>query len=279
MKRLVLAAFLASAVLAAPAVAFSAPAAPERDLDGLFAQGTKAMHDGRAGDAINAFEALADEGVVDASASYDRGLAYATRVRIGAELPGDLGRAAQGFEEARSLSHDPRVIEDASRALTAVRGEVARRRLRAGQPADVDAGRSLARAVAGLVPEDVWAGLCAASSLAMAAGLFARWRGSAPRVRVAGGIAAGVATPALAVAMMMTLAARHDRLDLREAVVVTPTARPTDERGITRPGETPLPEGALVEVIDEHGPSTRVRFGAVDAWVPSGALRNLARLD
>jgi hypothetical protein len=261
-----------------PAVAVSATAT-ERDPDGLFAQGTKAMHEGRAGDAINAFEALADEGVVDASASYDRGLAYATRVRIGAELPGDLGRAAQGFEEARALSHDPRTLEDASRALAAVRGEVARRRLRAGQPADVDAGRSLARAVAGLVPEDVWAALCVASSIVLAAGLFARWRGSAPRVRVAGGIAAGVAMPALAVAIVMTLAARHDRLDLREAVVVTPTARPTDERGITRPGETPLPEGALVEVIDDHGPSTRVRFGAVDVWVPAGALRTLTRPD
>ena len=47
--------------------------------------------------------------VVDAAASYDRGLAYAMRVRIGAEVPGDLGRAAQGFEEARELSREDRV--------------------------------------------------------------------------------------------------------------------------------------------------------------------------
>ncbi len=88
----------------------SSPSNPPPADDGaaaLFESATKALHEGRAGDAIGAFETLADEGVVDAVASYDRGLAYAMRVRIGAEVPGDLGRAAQGFEEARDLSRDP----------------------------------------------------------------------------------------------------------------------------------------------------------------------------
>jgi hypothetical protein len=250
---------------------------PDDESASLFALGIKALHDGRAGDAINAFEAFADQGGVDATASYDRGLAYAMRVHIGAEKPGDLGRAAQGFEEARSLSHDRRAVDDASRALDAVRSEVARRRLRAGQPADVDAGRSLARAVAGLVSEDAWAALCVVASMAFAAGLLIRLRVSGPRLRVGGGVTAGVAVPALALAVAMTLAARHDRLELREAVVVAPGTRPTDERGIVLPGATSLPEGALVEVIDERGTSTRVRFGAVDVWVASTALRALAR--
>ena len=100
---------------------------PDDESASLFALGIKALHDGRAGDAINAFEAFADQGGVDATASYDRGLAYAMRVHIGAEKPGDLGRAAQGFEEARGLSHDRRAVDDASRALDAVRSEVARR--------------------------------------------------------------------------------------------------------------------------------------------------------
>jgi hypothetical protein len=243
----------------------------------LFAQATLALREGRAGDAIASFEALADRGVVDPVASYDRGLAYATRVRIGAEVPGDLGRAAQGFEEARDLSHDARLGEDASRALTVVRSEVARRRTRAGQPVEVDPGRSLGRAVASLLGEDTWAGLAVAASALLSLGLFVRWLTRAARVRVACAVAAGVAAPVLAVSTAMTLAARHDRLGLREAVVVTASARPIDERGIAVSGAPPLPEGARVEIVDARGASSRVRFGAMEAVVPADALRDLAR--
>ncbi|HXX67708.1 MAG TPA: hypothetical protein VEK07_11025 [Polyangiaceae bacterium] len=253
------------------------PVAADSESSTLFASGAKALHEGRAGDAVDLFEALADRGVVDAAASYDRGMAYAMRVRIGAEQGGDLGRAAQGFEEARELSRDSHLIDDASRALTTVRSEVARRRLRAGQPADVESGRTIARALAGVVPEDGWAIVCVVASMAFSVGLFLRWVGRTTRLRVAGGVSAGVAAPALTLAVAMTLASRHDRLELREAVVVSPSARPTDERGIALPGATSLPEGALVEVIDERGDSTRVRFGASDEWIASSAVRALAK--
>jgi len=261
--------------------ALLAPALARADGDAarLFAQGTKALHDGRAADAIGAFEALADRGVVDPVASYDRGLAYAMRVRIGAEVPGDLGRAAQGFAEARDLSRDPGLVDDASRALALVRSEVARRRTRAGEPVEVDPGRSLARTVAGLLGEDTWSVLAAVSSALLALGLFVRWLSGAARVRVGGAIAAGVTAPVLAVATTMTLAARHDRLTLREAIVVSADARPSDERGITVPGATPLPEAARVEVLDTHDAQSRVRFGKIAAWVPSADLRPLARAD
>jgi hypothetical protein len=255
----------------------TSPARAEDDPAALFAQATQALKEGRAGDAIASFEALADRGVVDPVASYDRGLAYATRVRIGAEVPGDLGRAAHGFEEARDLSRDSRLTEDATHALTVVRSEVARRRTRAGQPVEVDPGRSLTRTVASLLPEDTWAALAVASSALLALGLFVRWLARAHRLRVACGVAAGVAAPALAVSIAMTLAARHDRLGLREAVVVTSSARPIDERGIAVAGATPLPEGARVEVIEARGPWTRVRFGSIEASVTAGTLRDLAR--
>jgi hypothetical protein len=244
----------------------------------LFDSAARALRDGRASEAIAAFEALADRGVVDAVASYDRGLAYATRVHIGAEAPGDLGRAAHGFEEARDLSRDPRLGDDASRALGVVRGEIARRRMRAGEPVEVDPGRSLARTVAALLAEDTWALLSVVASAVLAIGLFVRWLARAPRVRVAGGVSAGVAAPLVAVAVAMTLAAQHDRASLREAVVVVASERPSDPRGIALPGATPLPEGARVEVVGERGAWTRVRFGAVDAWVSSAGLRELARL-
>ncbi|MDP9036516.1 MAG: hypothetical protein M3O50_17075, partial [Myxococcota bacterium] len=220
---------------------------------------------------------LADRGVVDPAASYDRGLAYATRVRIGAEVPGDLGRAAHGFEEARDLSRDPRLIEDASRALAVVRSEVARRRMRLDQPLEVDAGRSLARTLAGLLLEDRWVLLSVASSATLAMGLFVHWLSRIRRVRIAGGVAAGVATPALLFSVAMSLVARHDRQSLREAIVVAANALPADARGISPVGATPLPEGARVEVIDTNGAWTRIRFGSSEARVPASALRELAR--
>ena len=265
--------WLAAALLAL----WPGPARAEDDANALFASGVSALHDGRAGDAIVALEALADRGVVDPVASYDRGLAYANRVRIGAEVPGDLGRAVHGFEEARDLASNSRLVEDASRALVVVRGEIAKRRLRAGEPVQVDPGRSFARTVAGLLTEDAWCRLALLMSAVLGMGLFVRWLAVHRRLRVAGGICAGIAAPGLAVTVAFVLAARHDRFNLHEAVVVAANERPMDERGLALPGATPLPEGARVEIVSEQGASVRVRFGAVEAWVASTGLRGLAK--
>ena len=233
------------------------------------------------GDAITSLESLADRGVVDAAASYDRGLAYAMRVRIGAEQSGDLGNAAQGFEEARDLTRDPKLAEDAGRALTVVRGEVARRRLRSHQPVEVEPGRSLARTLAGLLGEGAWTWAVMVCSAALGLGLFVRWLAATARPRAIAGVVAGVAAPVLVFTVAMVLAARHDRLTLAEAVVIDANTRPSDERGVSLPGATTLPEAGRVEIIDEHaaGSMTRVRFGTLDAWVPSSSLRPLARAD
>jgi hypothetical protein len=269
-----------SALFVALALLLSVGAARADDeTAALFASGSAALRDGRPGDAIASLEALADRGVVDPVASYDRGLAYAMRARIGAESPGDLGRAAHGFEEARDLSRDPQLVDDASKGLSVIRSEVARRRVRAGEPVEVDPGRSLARTVAGLLAEDTWSAVSVASSAALAVCLFVRGLARSRRPRISGGVGAGIAAPILALAVAMTLAARHDRMHLREAVVVVVSARPIDERGITVPGATPLPEGARVEVIEEHGPSSRVRFGSIEALVASSALRALSGTD
>ena len=258
---------------------FPAAARADDETAALFASGTAALKDGRPGDAIASLEALADRGVVDPVASYDRGLAYAMRARIGAETPGDLGRAAHGFEEAREISRDPRLVDDASRGLSVIRSEVARRRVRAGEPVEVDPGRSLARALAGLLAEDAWSAIAVAASAALAACLFVRGRTSARRARVAAGVGAGIAAPVLAMAVAMTLAARHDRTHLREAVIVVASARPIDERGITVPGATPLPEGARVEVVEARGGWSRVRFGTIEARLAASAVRELARAE
>jgi hypothetical protein len=34
-----------------------------------------------------------------------------------------------------------------------------------------------------------------------------------------------------------------------------------------------------VEIVEPRGASTRVRFGATDAWVSSSTLRELARIE
>ena len=153
-----------------------------------------------------------------------RGLAYAMRVRIGAEVPGDLGRAAHGFEEARDLSNEPGLSDDAGRGLAVVRGDIARRRLRTGDPVEVDPGRSLSRALAGLLPETAWSSLAVAFSAALAAGLFALWLGRNPRTRIAGGVTASIAGPVLVLAVGMTLGRAATTASVSEAVVVTSSA-------------------------------------------------------
>ena len=78
MKRPLLAAL--SGLLAILAIlASSRVANADGDPATIMADGAKALRDGRASDAIGAFESLADLGVVDAVASYDRGLASAQR--------------------------------------------------------------------------------------------------------------------------------------------------------------------------------------------------------
>jgi len=216
------------------------------DADVLFRDATKALDEGRAADAIASFEALADRGVLDAATSYDRGLAYAARVRIGAEVPGDLGRAAQGFEEAKNLAADPKLADDATRALAIVRAEVARRRGRSGESVELDQGPSLGRSVTHLVAEDVWSAGAGVASVALGIALFVRWLASSRRARVGATIAAAIAAPLLVLFAVLSLAMQNERLHRREAVVVTSAARPVDDRGITIPSAAALPEAALV---------------------------------
>lgn len=270
MRRAIAAALAIAALLATPA-------ARADDTDEVFARGAAALAEGRAGDAISLFESLADRGVVDAAVSFDRGLAYAARVRAGGEQPGDLGRAAQGFEEARALSPDPKLEADATRALADVRAEVARRRARAGESADVDQGPGLGRGLVRLLPEDAWAALALAASLVVGIGLFVRDGARARQLRAGAGVASIVAAPVAIFCAVMAFAARGDRLSLQEGVIVSATARPSDDKGIALPGAAPLPEAARVEIVDARAGWAHVRVGGTDAWIPASAVRPIAR--
>jgi hypothetical protein len=265
---------LRGATLAAAVVLATAGASAAEDDAALFARGVSALEAERPKEAIEAFESLADRGVLDARASFDRGLAYAHRARI-AEVPGDLGRAAHGFEEARDLTRDPALAKEATRALAAIRSEVARRRTRAGEPVEVEQHPSLGESIARLLSDDTWAILAIAASVALAIALGVRSMTEARRTRIGANIASAVAGSLAVLFAAFAIAARSDRLGRREAVLVAPSTRPADAQHIAIAGQPPLPEGARVRVLGNDGTHTHIGWGALDAWVPSESLRAL----
>lgn len=249
----------------------------EEDPATLFRGANEALAAGRPGEAIAKLEALADRGVIDAVISFDRGLAYAARVRAGAEQPGDLGRAAHGFEETRELTRDPGLAADATSALVTVRAEIARRRARAGDPVEIDSGVSLGRSIVDLLPENAWAAIAALTAFVLSIALLVRWRASLPRVKVAATTAGAIAGALLAMSSMLAWAARDQRLHLREAIVITPSARLLDSRHLAMDGVAPLPEGVRARILEESGGFSRVAIGNVHGFLPSSAILPLAK--
>lgn len=227
-----------------------------------------ALRAARADDAIVQLEGLADRGVEGAGLAYDRGLAYAARARSAQASPGDLGRAAHGFEEA--LRRSP--WDGAARAaLDEVRKAIASRDARAGgKTAVVDAAPAW-RGLVVAAPGDVFAGLALAGSLLASIALAAR-----PRLRRGARLAAStllaVGLSLAAVASALALGARWLRTNVREAVVVAPhaTGRPAGD-GAT----LDLPEGARVDVVEEGTTSVLVRTDRGTGWVSRESLRAL----
>ncbi|MCL2777340.1 MAG: hypothetical protein FWD73_04995 [Polyangiaceae bacterium] len=249
----------------------------ESDADALFRGATDALASGRPVDAIAGYEALGDRGMTNAVISYNRGLAYAARVRAHAEQAGDLGRATAGFEEARDLSHDKTLVADASKALTEVRAEIARRRAHAGDPIELEHGTSFGRSVAGLLGENAWAMVMAFSSIALSIGIAVRVLGKTPRGKVKGTTTAVIASAILIVTSFLVLFAQSTRKSLREGVIITPHARLLDDRHIAKSGLPALPEGARVRLFD-HGPEfVRVETSAGQGYLPAASVLPLQR--
>lgn len=266
--------------LAAAAFLAAEPSARADDTDDpakIFENATKALEGERPVDAIASFEALGDRGVIDPVISFDRGLAYAARVRAGAEQPGDLGRAVHGFEEARQLSSDPALDRDATSALTAVRAEIARRKSRSGDPVELDTGVSLGRSIVNLLPENAWAALAALASIALSIGIVIRARAEAHRAKVAGTTTASLASGVLVLTALLLHSARDVRLHLREAVVIAPNVRLLDEKRVALTTVAPIPEGARVQLLDEGGDFARVMVGRTEGGLPSSALLPMAK--
>jgi hypothetical protein len=245
----------------------------------LFETGTNALRKGKTSEAIIAFETLSDRGVVDAALSYNRGLAYAERIRQRAEAPGDLGQAIAAFEECLGLGGDSALRERALSALSALRNLVARRAAEAGvslttpaPPASLSAAHALS--------EDVWGGLALGSAVLLAGALlFAKASRKAHR----GALALGVtSTLLLGLTLWLGSVAHRDRTTaryavvVREAVVMTLDARAPGAGGA--PQTLTLPPGSRVQLRDDASDRVQISFGDDRGSVARDGLRVLRTL-
>jgi hypothetical protein len=237
----------------------------------LFEEGVQALSRGDHGRAIAVFEALADRGFTHPDVSYNRGMAYLARVRAKQGRPGDLGRAAAGFEEAiLSRPND----EGASHAVDLVRAEVARTGKRSGR-SEVEVSPSLDRIIAGLAPEAVWAWAALVASLTLSVGIVLRRR-KAGAAHLAGTIAVPIGLLGLLLFASLAAWSRHVRQTTSPAVVVVGEARILDEHGSALPREDPIPEAARVDVLERRSGLARVRHGQREGWTHATSLRELA---
>lgn len=241
--------------------------------EALFERGTAALERSKIAQALQDFETLADQGPPHPDVSYNRGLAYAARARSPSAMPGDLGRAAAAFEEARRL--DPRDGE-AERALELVRAEVTRRRSKLDKK-DVVVRPSLDRVVARWVSPAGWGLLAIAASTTFAIGLVLRQR--AQRTwHVVGAVAAPLALVLLLLLLPMAVFARNLAENTRPAVVVVPETVLEDDDG--KPIDAPpLPEATLVELGARKNDRVAARWGSYEGWLPAAHLRALVLPD
>lgn len=241
----------------------------------LFDKGVAALDAGRYTDAILTFENAADRGVVDAAASYNRGLAYALRSQSADGKQGDRGQAIHAFEEARMVSTEPSLTKDAVTALRLVRSEIAKQRGRDGDSTEIEPSQPLHRAVADLLPENVWAGFAALSSTLVCLALLFRAMHAGRRARAAATVTLFGMLPVLLLTAGLTFVARDVRLHTAYAVVVTAAARPLDDGGRPHKGQSALPMGARVEVLGSRGGNVFMRWGGRTSWIAAEAVRPL----
>jgi hypothetical protein len=267
------------------------PAAAAGDEPQLFAKGVAALDAGANDEAIQTFEALADRGFVHPDLSYDRALAYLGRVRAGAERPGDLGRAAAALEEALMLRPSDR---DAEVGLDLVRAEVARRRSRSASGSEIDARPTLERAIVGLLSEQGWSMLALVASALLTLGLVLRWRSPQPLsdegapdgklgptldhhegpLHVAATVLVPLGAALLTLFALLAWGGRHLRMTSDPGVVVAPEAHLVSDHGVLT-SLPPIPEAARVELGEQRGSLVEVRWGTLQGFTQTDAVRRL----
>jgi hypothetical protein len=251
-----------------------APASERTPEEQGFDRAVAGLQRGAHGQAIDELELLSDLGFVHPDAAFNRAVAYSERARASDARPGDLGRAAAALSEVLELRPGD---GEAERALHRVRQQIARRHARAGGTPPVLARPSLARAVAELLPENVWAVLAACGSALLTAGLVARWMLATGRWRLAAASVASIGGLVLVLCGSLAVLARHHRTTSRPAVVVAGEARLDVEAGEAPRGSSTIPEGALLYVLSTEGERAWVEWGSARGWVQLGRLRILPR--
>ncbi len=262
----------AAAALLSFATAHAHAETPEQ----AYAAARSALGTGATNEAIDRLELMADQGVVNADASLLRASAYLTRADGSGAQPGDLGRAAAALTEALLLRPDD---AQAERGLDAVQAEIARRK--AKQQESVAVRPRLSRAIAGLLPEQLWATLAALCSLAVAVGVVVRRLAKTSLARLTGTVAISVGAALMLVFGSGAYAAEQFRVTSQLAVVVVPEARLTNELGRPLPYKrgadtTTVPEGASVYVRERRDGRCLVEWGSADGWLSLGDVRLLA---
>ncbi len=259
------------AALAFVAVASIAGAAHADDNTVLFERAAASLAGGDTTSAIRDLETLADRGFLHPDVAYNRGLAYALRARSGQGQPGDLGRAAAGFEEALALRPSDR---DAAAALDRVHAEVARRRSRQDK-SDTIVRPSLDRVLLRLVAPATWAGLALFASVTFAVGMLLRRRPEGP-VHVAGSVLFWLSLVALLGLVPLAFGSGWLEQNRGAAVVVAPAVTLRDKSG--KPTDAPeVPEAALLELGEAKDGEILVRWGSYEGWVERGSVRPLAQ--
>jgi hypothetical protein len=267
---------LALAVACAGLLGTLAPAAHAETSEQAYTAALTALGNGTPNDAIDRMELLADQGVANADASLLRAAAYLARADGSGAQPGDLGRAAAALSEALLLRPGD---AQAERGLEAVQAEIARRKSKHQE--SVVVRPRLSRAIAALLPEQLWATLALLSSLAVALGVVVRRLAQKPLPRLAGMVAISVGSALMVAFGSGAYAAEQFRVSSQPAVIVVPEARLTNEQGRQLPSKrgadtTAVPEGATVYVRERREGRCLVEWGSTDAWLRSSELRLLA---
>lgn len=241
-----------------------------------YAAAQAALGKGADDEAIDRLELLADQGVVSADASLARAAAYLARADGARAQSGDLGRAAAALSEALLLRPGD---EKAEQALEAVQAEIARRRSKRQE--NVLVRPRLARALVGLLSEQVWAGLALVCAVVVALGIAVRRLARRPLARLSALVSICVGTVLGAGFAIGAYAAEHFRVSSQPAVVVVAEARLTNEAGRPLPSKrgadsTSVPEGATVYVRERREGRCLVEWGSTDGWLSQSDLRLLS---
>jgi hypothetical protein len=267
-------------------------------------------------EAVLLYEAATDRGLMSATASYNRGLAYAMRIGFERPAPGDHGQAIAAFEEARLLAPGTEIAKLASSAAGKVRADALAVRTERGLDPATEPAPTLHDAVRDMLPALAYRLLAVALGLVAAFGAIMGFRREATERRFywsMTAVSAALASLAVYFATQQhahyteyafaVVTAREVKLRTEDGALpanLTPadapstaptaaTAASTADESATAAGPRPvnlaaksavmvMPEGTLVQVrkSSDSGDAT-VQWGRVAGTAPRTSLRILLR--